>query len=518
MSRIDRRSLLAMPAFLTFGQRVATAQAETQRAQDQDWFRQPNIIQSRGGRLEANLIAQPAQVDMGVSKLVSTYTYNGIVPGETWITSPGDTMFVHLKNDLPPSPPVAHHHDLTRPHMWTNTNLHTHGLHVSPVGNSDNVFLDIQPGESFDYEIAIPEDHTGGHFWYHPHKHGGVAHQVRAGMAGSLIVRGEIDDVPEVALAREQMMVIQAIELNSEFELMDPIPFPTEDEAFYPRQQILYPVNGIMHPVVHMYSGEVQRWRMINAAEGKFMSVRLESHELNVIAWDGLTVAEPEVHQDVMMAPSNRAEILVKAGNPGLYQLILTPGSSQHPGIPGMPHSEPDPANRDSNELKPRPILTLIVFGDGPEMDLPTSLPAYDPPIREIARKRLVRYTVERDGPVTFINFGIDGNPFDPDRAPYQMILGTAEEWEVVNDIDPKLPHHAHGLHIHVNPFRVTHINGELLARPMWRDTFALSGQDDDSFVMQMNIDDFTGTFVQHCHVLTHEDLGMMEAIEVVEP
>lgn len=518
MSKLNRRSLFAMPAVLGLGQHVAAAQFAALSQGTPESLPQPKAIKSLDGELTVDLEAKPATVDMRAQQQVTTFTYNGIVPGETWDTQPGDTMHIRLINNLPAAPETAHHHDLTRPHMWTDTNLHTHGLHVSPLDNSDNVFLNITPGESFDYKIVIPEDHTGGHFWYHPHKHGGVAHQVRGGMGGSIIVRGEIDDVPEIALAREQVMVLQAIELSSDFTLLDPIPFPSADQAFYPRDQILYPVNGVMNPVVKMYPGEVQRWRLLNAAEGKYMSLHLEEHELHVIAWDGLTLAEPEAHRDVLMASGNRSEVLVKAGQPGTYELILTPGSSQHPGIPGMPHEHPDPENTESHELNPRSIMTLVVEGDGPEMDLPASLPAYDPPIREISRRRTVLYTVEREPPSQFLNFGINGAPFDPDRDPYQMILGTTEEWEVLNAVDPKLLHHAHGLHIHVNPFRVTHVNGEELTRPIWRDTFALSGENGDSFVMQMNIDDFVGTFVHHCHILTHEDLGMMEAIEVVEP
>src|SRR5690606_13518743 len=123
-------------------------------------------------------------------------------------------------------------------HDWSTTNLHTHGLHVSPVGNSDNVFLSILPGEVQDYEIEIPDDHPGGLFWYHPHHHGGVCQQVRAGMAGALIVRGELDEVTEVAAATEQVMVLQAIELDDDLHLMDPIPDPTTEQAFFPRQQI----------------------------------------------------------------------------------------------------------------------------------------------------------------------------------------------------------------------------------------------------------------------------------------
>jgi FtsP/CotA-like multicopper oxidase with cupredoxin domain len=150
-------------------------------------------------------------------------------------------------------------------------------------------------------------------------------------------------------------------------------------------------------------------------------------------------------------------------------------------------------------------------------MALPAALPAFDPPILPIARQRTVAYTVERTDEDEFVDFGIDGQPFDPDRPPYQARLGTAEEWTVVNGADPKLAAHAHVFHIHVNPFKVTRINGQPLERPLWRDTFVLGGATGDSFTFETNFVDFPGRFVEHCHVLSHEDLGMMEAIEVVE-
>jgi len=96
------------------------------------------------------------------------------------------------------------------------------------------------------------------------------------------------------------------------------------------------------------------------------------------------------------------------------------------------------------------------------------------------------------------------------------MKLGTAEEWTLTNGKDDKLPDHAHALHIHVNPIKVTKINGETLAIPLWRDTFVLTGKSGDSFTFEMNLEDYVGKFVEHCHILSHEDLGMMEALEVV--
>ena len=105
---------------------------------------------------------------------------------------PGDTVRVNLENKLPPdddctNPPE----NVNKPHCFNGTNLHTHGLWISPTGNSDNVLLSINPGEKFQYEFNIPSDHPAGTFWYHTHRHGSTALQVASGMAGALIVRGD---------------------------------------------------------------------------------------------------------------------------------------------------------------------------------------------------------------------------------------------------------------------------------------------------------------------------------------
>ena len=474
----------------------------------------PPVIRSEAGVLSTTLTARPAVVEMNAGGPVSTWTYDGMVPGPTWEIRPGDVLRVRLVNELPPLAHSEHAVDLTRPHEWTTTNLHTHGLHVSPVGNGDNPFLQLAPGEELGYEIALPDSHPAGFFWYHPHKHGGVAQQVRAGMAGAIIVRGDLDEVPEVKAAREQVLVLQAIELGDDLQLLDPIPNPSTQEAFIPRTNVLYTVNGVLNPVVRMHPGQVARWRLLNAAEGKFLSVRLTGHDLHVLAWDGLTLGAPESTQDLLLSAGNRAEVLIKAGAPGTYQLILSPGSSQHPDVPGMggmAHDQPR-----TPELLVRPILTLIVEGEGPEMALPAALPAYDPPMLPIARTRTFSYTVERTADQAFLDFGVDGEAFDPARPPYQVKLDTAEEWTLVNAADARLPEHAHVFHIHVNPFLVTHVNGVALDRPQWRDTFALSGGDGDSITFVSNFTEFPGRSVHHCHVLSHEDMGMMEMFEVV--
>ena len=492
----------------------------------------PQVLQSENGELSITTTARQASVNLvGVPQPVTTYTFDGAIPAHTWEVLPGDTLRVNLVNDLPPLP-TEEHVDITRPHEWTTTNLHVHGLHVDPGEDSDNVFISIPPGTDWNYTIEIPEDHPAGLFWWHPHRHGAVAQQVRGGMAGAIIVRGDIDEVPEIAAAKEQVLVMQALELGDDYQLLDPIPFPTKEQAFYPRTQILYTVNGMMTPRITMYPGEVQRWRLLNAAEGKFMSLQLDSHDLNVIAWDGLTLDAPETESTLLLSAGNRVDLLVKAGAPGVYDLVLSPGSSQKPNIPGMPAAAGDAtpmagmqhepgqlapaAINATGELAVRPILRLEVTGEGPEMSLPSALPAWDPPMPPISRRREVIYSVTRDPDDEFIDFGINGLPFDPDRAPYTVPVNTAEEWTIINGVDHKLADHAHVFHIHVNPFKITWVNGRKLEKPLWRDTYVLTGKTGDSFTFETHFADFLGKFVEHCHVLTHEDLGMMEAIEVV--
>ena len=139
--------------------------------------------------------------------------YEGSAPGPTLRVRPGDRLRVNLVNlldDVPPGLPSTSpflcspvsFHGATGDHGTTcDTNLHVHGLHVSP-DNSDNVFLTVKAGESFQYEYQIPSDHPAGLNWYHPHLHGRATNQVFGGMAGAIVVEGDIDALPGIADSR----------------------------------------------------------------------------------------------------------------------------------------------------------------------------------------------------------------------------------------------------------------------------------------------------------------------------
>jgi FtsP/CotA-like multicopper oxidase with cupredoxin domain len=126
-----------------------------------------------------------------------SYTGDGVNPDAPFVAPvievrPGQTVSMTLHNKLPADPScTAHGGDANTPHCFNGTNLHSHGLWVSPSGNSDNVLLSINPGVDFEYVYNLPPDHPAGTFWYHSHRHGSTALQVSSGMAGALIVRGD---------------------------------------------------------------------------------------------------------------------------------------------------------------------------------------------------------------------------------------------------------------------------------------------------------------------------------------
>ena len=163
---------------------------------------------SQGGVLNLSLTAQAGPVSLA-GRSAALYSYNGSVPGPRLEIRPGDQVHIRFANRLSEV-----------------TNLHFHGLHVSPSGNADNVFLEVPPGENQTYEFSLPKDHRGGTYWYHPHVHHLIARQVWAGLAGLLIVRGELDDIPEIRHADEEFLVLKDFGLDANGDLLTPDPTP----------------------------------------------------------------------------------------------------------------------------------------------------------------------------------------------------------------------------------------------------------------------------------------------------
>ena len=246
-------------------------------------FVEPEVRRSANGELNTTLRMRYAYRDLGGYRLYMR-TYEGASPGPTLRLKPGDVLRIKLINDMPPNrdlAPVDH----SLPHDFNTTNLHTHGLHVSPSGISDNVMRIMEPGESYDIEIAIPSDHIPGTNWYHPHAHGSADVQIASGAVGALIIEGDFADVPEIAAAKERLLVLTEAVFDR-FGMVEDFAtlFPETAARFFA-------VNGVREPTITMRPGEVQRWRILHAGWQDDLFLDLEGHTLNSIARDGIPLS-----------------------------------------------------------------------------------------------------------------------------------------------------------------------------------------------------------------------------------
>jgi len=341
---------------------------------DPSGFPQPQVRRSRHGVLRTTLhacISTHEMLDQNAQPPTTVEfhppTFEGTIPGPTLEVEPGDRLSILLINDLPYNPP--NERDSAFPNHEDTLNLHTHGLTVSPLGMSDNIFREMRPGTANQIEIDIPKDHPSGTYWYHVHKHGAVTYQFLGGMAGFLIVKGgeaTLDEVPEVAAAKDVPMAFQVIRSTNDgkvvfvhqqaqqfgtFPIPGEGPFPSivqqglwstygldgqqplAPDGSFPGKpsRFSYTTNGVANPTLHMRPGEVQRWRLLNATDGDNLQLVLVSNEkgkeglgLNVVAMDAITVPKTyrlKPRDPLVIGPGQRYDVMIKAGKPGTYLL-----------------------------------------------------------------------------------------------------------------------------------------------------------------------------------------------------
>jgi suppressor of ftsI len=462
---------------------------------------EPTVRASVGGVLDTTLAARYGPVVIA-GRTVQTEAYENSYPSPTLRFRGGDRLRVRLDNQLPPqsfdtaaAPAIlgGRHpkHDAGMIAEVNFSNLHIHGMHVSPVGNGDNIFLDINPGQSFQYDYPIPTDHPPGMYWYHPHRHGLTDQQDGFGMMGAMVVEGALDRLPGIAGLRERLLVIHAIQLTPQGTV---VPGDQQDPTQYIRT-----VNGQLSPIIRIQPGETQRWRIGNTSADSFLNVSLDGNQLYQIASDGNTWNQPVAQNAIALPPAGRAEVLVKCTVPGTSTFRTLPYFQGFINTPNVP------------------LATVIC--EGPAWT-PKPLPATLLPVQDLrnvpltgnnGQPRLVLFEELGTPPCPPNGFCpvINGRPFDPDRVDIQVKLGTTEEWIVSNTSIEE-----HPFHIHINPFQVTAINGNPVPLTGYLDTqtIPIGG----SFTMRTQFKDFVGKFVIHCHILGHEDAGMMAVVEVI--
>lgn len=509
-----------------------------------------------------------------------TRTYGGSTLGPILETTPGSTLAIRVANSLPANPPAAVPQNMripaprsmmeamqripqatamstgidpmNNPHDFNTTNLHVHGVQTiphlfNPIGtrNPNAMMLSIDPGSSFAYEFPIPTDHPSGLFWFHPHHHGSTDVQVSGGMAGLIVVRGAIDQVPEIKAAREVFMVVQTLNVNQ--STTDPTLYEYEPLAYQTPQNggynlgtdyTMLTVNGqgvcwannnanngngsytpLPVPQFAMKPGEVIRLRILNGTNFLFLPLAFPGLETYAIAFDGVNLAAPIpmtlnytgsvsaanmfTANVFMTSPANRLDFLVRAPQqPGTYTISACATSD----VAFMPFPQFD-------------LAQIVVSGSPVSMNIPAALPIPEreyPPIAdgEIVAKRTITYT---EGPnstlLTGFGFYIDGELYDEMSIPISPRSGTAEEWTIVNKTTE-----SHPFHIHVNSFQVYAVNGVKQPPPNVWDTFIvppMSGSTPGTLTIRIRFKEFRGKTVHHCHVLPHEDTGMMQNLMI---
>ncbi len=480
--RLSRRTFLAGAAGGLLAVTLARCGSGS-RAQSTEsiggWL-QPISRRSVGGELSTTLRASAGPVLVG-TRDAKAETYEQMYPGPTLEVRTGERLRVDLVNDL---------HQVT--------NLHTHGLHVSPDMPSDDVLFGIPPGKHFQYEYDLPADHPAGTYWYHAHYHPLTDDQVGAGLFGALIIRGDEDEVSGVDRGGERLMVISQVEIKNG---------AIEDAAISSLSHQATLVNGQYQPSLTIRPGEIQRWRFVNASI-VFLRLQLEGHVLHKMAVDGNTMAAVSPEQVVAIPPGGRVDVLVQTDREGTFDLRSL-------------SFEPLGVFNTSMVPVPAPLVRVVSRGRpvSPRPTLPTALvPFHDLRHAKIDYRRTLR--LEEIEPRSILGqplyknqtyrYYINGRVFDHYRVDETMVLGDTEEWEFVNET-----YEPHPVHIHQNPFQVVAVNGKPVDERHYRDTATLPAF--GTLTIRHRFLDYTGKFVWHCHILFHEDHGMMQLLEVVK-
>jgi len=483
-------------------------------------FAEPPVLESVDGILDVTLQvvlvdADGKPVDCGTPAATAFRAYK--LPGDdrarptgpTLRFDPGDTVRVAIDNRLcagddesmatlvGASPQVMI--DQNRAHGADHTNLHTHGLWVSPAGNADNVLNIIPPGTRFQHEYLIPADHVPGTHWYHPHKHGSVQTQVRTGMAGALIMQGGIDAISAIAEATERLMVVQHF-VPVEVAAEQARTLTTAAEIAFPPGEVTT-INGLRAPTITTRPGKVERWRIIAAIADNPLALEVvhsasgDRLPLHVIAYDGIPVTTVDVLGDepLRLFPGNRADVMVRFERLGDH--VIADGGETIGYV----------------RVEGEPVAAMAI---------PTAIDErYTHPSlleRAVDRNRSLLFSVLSRAGGGAPHFLIDGKEFDPNRVDQRIRLDHVEEWRIENNSTGP-----HPFHIHVNPFQIVDSSDPIYRarRGGWLDTAGIPPQQADGapgyLTIRAHFQRFIGRYVLHCHFLGHEDRGMMQIVEV---
>ena len=426
--------------------------------------------------------------------------------------NPGDTIEIALKNDLPSVPPAGE----ARPQpmatgMTDDVNLHFHGLGVSPHKPGDDVLTMLAtPGTNLHYVVHVPKTQEPGLYWYHTHVHGQTALQVgNDGMSGAIVVEGLERHLPGLAKMKHRVIV-----LRDPGQEDDAVPEFRNPNPCGPDPGFTVTLNNQVQPAITIAPGEQQFFRLVNASSHKVLKLAVDGEKLELVAVDGFALdsyrgTPPTVMEStIIVPPAGRAEFVVTgpaSGHAAFRTKCFDSGLAGDPDPETVLATLQAPAG-SAHQMFPRRALTV---------GAPLLENGYTSNLPPIAAKRVV---VLSEGPKRFY---INGKSFREGEPPTFVVhTGTVEEWRIEN-----VTKEIHDFHIHQVHFFVKSIDGVPVVHPHWADTVIVPPRQGrlhtgtpGEIVAIMDFRDpiIKGTFLFHCHILDHEDHGMMAKIEAI--
>jgi suppressor of ftsI len=431
-----------------------------------------------------------------------SFYFNGQPNAPTLRVSPGDQLKIAYINDLPAKPPEK---CLAGPCL-DMTNLHFHGLTVSPDAPQDDVLTMLaMPGKTLRYTVQIPKDHPPGLYWYHTHPHGESYRQALDGMSGAIVIEGIESYFPALTGLPERVLVVrgrsivkdaQYADLKQRVDLSSDV-CGAERE---PPEEIMT-VNGTIRPKIEIAPGERQFWRLVNASADRYLDLQLEGQTLEIVAMDGMPIArhDPDhrtrTADHVLLPPAGRLEAIVTGPASDAPRRLIShcvdTGPDGDPN-PGMVLADIVPGSTAKSSEK---VTKSSIQPDFQRLDLTAE--EKGPP------RFTVIFTEDKNG------FYINGQKFTLDAAPMvRQKIGSYQHWRVVNATGELHPMHIHQVH-----FLAYAENDKPIANPVWLDTANVPYAGSVDVIMDFTDPVIKGMSVFHCHLLNHEDKGMMAKI-----
>jgi len=432
------------------------------------------------------------------------FAFNGGTDAPVIRASPGDTLKITYSNDLP-----AKSSETCAVNPCMNmTNLHFHGLAVSPSAPQDDVLgMIAMPGQVLHYAVKIPPDHPPGLFWYHTHPHGESHRQALDGMSGAIVIEGMERYAPQLAQLRERVMVVRGRSLDHDphaVELRHQVEIPAKGcggEAEGVEE--VFTVNGAIRPRIEIAPNERQFWRIVNASPDRYLDLQLDGRPLEIVALDGMPLAyhEPKhptrTADHLLLAPAGRLEAIVTGPPPGARSTLRTLC------VDTGPDGDPNPGMVLADVVPPREVQPSSIAAHVVDASSPLYKPIDVEPLKSQAPDFVVTFTEDKNG------FYINHQKFAPDASPMTSVrVGTYQHWRIVNETAELHPFHIHQVH-----FLAYAGNGTPLAHPAWLDTVNVPYHGSVDVILDFTDPIIKGMSVFHCHLLNHEDKGMMAKI-----